>query len=410
MNSSYKHIRKKVLVSALVLALPLAALAAPSNDELNNEIKKLKSQLETLNNEVQQASEWKNPNTLVHMAGYADVGYTNSDATGDDGSFNVGTFAPIFHYQYRDLVMLESELEFEVTDDGETEIKLEYLTLDWFANDHITLVAGQFLSPIGQFRQNLHPSWVNKLPSAPPGFGHDGAAPVSDLGVQLRGGFYVAGLKANYAVYIGNGPELLAEIEPDPGNSAIIDGIELDGIEAEAFGADRDGEKVVGGRFGVLPLSSLEIGVSVLTGKATVTSFEEGEFTGVEPSLAAEPARDYDVTGVDVSWQAGNAGARYEYVKSEVAESAGSVAVDAAEWTTWYAQFAYKFLNKYEAVVRFTDFDSPHASADTEQTAVGVNYLFSNNFIGKLGFESNDNPNAGLEADDRWLLQLAYGF
>ena len=36
------------------------------------------------------------------------------------------------------------------------------------------------------------------------------------------------------------------------------------------FGNDRDGEKVFGGRFGIMPLPKLEIGVSLLTGKASV--------------------------------------------------------------------------------------------------------------------------------------------
>jgi len=39
-----------------------------------------------------------------------------------------------------------------------------------------------------------------------------------------------------------------------------------------------------------------------------------------------------------------------------------------------------------------------------------LNYLVTNNFIAKLGFESNDNPNAGQKAYDRTLVQLAYGF
>jgi len=376
-----------------------------------SELEQLKQDVERLKAEMAAASEWRNPNTLVHMAGYADVGYVNSDASGDDGSFNVGTFAPIFHYQYRDLVMLESELELTTSEDGETETALEYLTIDWFVNDYMVLVAGKFLSPIGQFRQNLHPSWINKLPSAPVGFGHDGAAPVSDLGVQARGGFHMGEMKATYAIYMGNGPELKAEIEPEAADSTAIDAIELDGVAAEAFGRDRDGEKVVGGRFSVLPVPTLEIGVSLLTGQARVTEFEAGEFTGVNPSLSSEPTRDYDVNGMDFSWRATALDVRGEYVKTEVAAAASSNASDAAEWSTWYLQLAYKFFNDdYEAVLRAGDFDSPHDSADQEQLALGLNRLFSNNFIGKLAYESNDNPNLGQQSDDRWLVQLSYGF
>ena len=399
---------KKYYLAALC---SLMFMSVNSTVFADSELELLKQDVERLKTEMAEASEWREPNTLIHLAGYADVGYVNSDASGDDGSFNVGTFAPIFHYQYRDLVMLESELELGIDEDGETDVALEYLTIDWFVNDYMVLVAGKFLSPIGQFRQNLHPSWINKLPSAPPGFGHDGAAPVSDLGVQARGGFHMGGMKATYAIYMGNGPELKAEIEPDAADSTGIEEVELDGVEAEAFGADRDGEKVIGGRFSILPMSTLEIGVSLLTGQATVTKFEAGEFTGTEPPLSSEPSRDYDVTGADFSWRGMSLDVRGEYVKTEVAEATTSNASDAAEWSTWYLQLAYKFFNDdYEAVLRVGDFDSPHASADQEQLALGLNRLFSNNFIGKLAYESNDNPNPGQQSNDRWLVQLSYGF
>ncbi len=420
MKHSCHSCRKKALVTALAASVSFGASgiagADASNAELQQQIDALQRQVTALNSEVQQAAEWKNPNTLVHMAGYTDVGFVKTDAAGDNGSFTVGSFSPIFHYQYRDIVMLESELEFEVAENGETETNLEYMTIDWFVNDNMILVAGRFLSPVGQFRQNMHPSWINKMPSAPPGFGHDGAAPVSDMGIQLRGGFHVGGMKANYAIYIGNGPELKAEVEDD--GAGAVDTIEYDGIEAEGFGADRDSEKVFGGRFGILPMPSLEIGVSFLSGKASVTEYEDLDtslFTITMPpdlDTTTFAASTYDVTGMDVSWRNKEMDVRYEYVKSELGgTNIGGFDIEAATWQTWYAQLAYKFPGaKYEAVVRYTDFDSPGTARDIQQTALGFNYLFTNNFVGKLGYESNDNPNAGLDADNRWLLQLAYGF
>ena len=243
------RVAKTIVFAVVASSFSTAALAEPSVEELaerlermQQEMDQLKQQLknsatkeevQVIKKDVATAGEWLQPDTLIHMAGYADVGYTDSES--EDSSFNVGTFAPIFHFQYRDLVMLESELEFEVGDDGETETNLEYLTIDWFINDYMVLVGGKFLSPIGQFRQNLHPSWINKLPSAPPGFGHDGAAPVSDVGFQLRGGFPIGAIRTNYAVYISNGPELIAEFEDGE--------FELDGVEAEGFGSDGDGEE-----------------------------------------------------------------------------------------------------------------------------------------------------------------------
>jgi hypothetical protein len=410
-----KKLVRTILFAVAAFTVSTTALAEPTVEELaerlermQQEMNQLKQQLkksatkeevQVIKQEVATAGEWQQPDTLIHMAGYADVGYTDSES--EDGSFNVGTFSPIFHFQYRDLVMLESELEFEVGDDGETETNLEYLTIDWFINDYMVLVGGKFLSPIGQFRQNLHPSWINKLPSAPPGFGHDGAAPVSDVGFQLRGGFPTGNVRTNYAVYISNGPELISEVEDGE--------FELDGVEAEGFGADRDGGKVIGGRFGIIPFAGFELGLSAASGKATVTSVEEGDSSALE----GEGARDYDVIGADFNWQYKAFNLRGEYVETEIGADTGSgtAASEGATWETWYTQGAYRVgQSKWELVARYTDFDSPHNSQDQQQWAIGTNYLFTNSFIGKFSYEFNDGL-IGSDADqDRFLFQMAYGF
>ena len=187
MINVFSQIRLGFLVLAAGLVLPGVSLADADYDALKAQVADLAAQLEkvqqalaqldqgrieqervrtneiiALKKDIDVAGEWRTPSSLIHLAGYTDVGYVNSDS--DYGSFNVGTFSPIFHFQYRDIVMFESELEFELSPDGETETNLEYLALNYFMNDHITLVGGLFLSPIGQFRQNLHPSWINKLP------------------------------------------------------------------------------------------------------------------------------------------------------------------------------------------------------------------------------------------------------
>ncbi|MCW8988109.1 MAG: OprO/OprP family phosphate-selective porin, partial [Gammaproteobacteria bacterium] len=98
-------------------------------------------------------------------------------------------------------------------------------------------------------------------------------------------------------------------------------------------------------------------------------------------------------------------------IKQEVGDDATSVAPTGGEWVAWYAQAAYRFNpSNWEAVLRYSEYDTPHASQDRNQTAIGVNYVFSSNFIGKLNYEINENPNAGLTAGDRVLVQLAYGF
>ncbi len=428
---------KPVVLATLMALGPTAVFAASEMDELRKTVDMLQKQLqqvqeqlktqeqkatsnappqatgeapvtrremEALRKEVATASEWRSPNTLVHLAGYSSVGYEKSQGNDDDGSFTVGQFSPIFHFQYRDLVMLESELEFEIEDDGSTNTNLEYLTIDWFMNDYATLVAGKFLSPVGQFRQNLHPTWINKMASAPPGFGHDGAAPVSDIGVQIRGGYPIGQVRTNYALFVSNGPEL---------SSGTEDGIgfELEGVDAEGFNKDADGTKVFGGRLGILPVAGLELGISGATGKAMVTKVEGDLLPG--DNLDDESKRDYDVYGADFNFQYRSFGVRGEYVKTKVGStSQGLTASGSANWETWYTQAAYRFLpTRFEAVARYTDFDSAVDANDQEQWAVGLNYLFTSNFIAKVNYEFNDGKDGATTQDDnRFLAQLAYGF
>ena len=404
-------LKRKPLVLAVSLALPMmTSVTQASETDLQAQIDALQNQVTALSSEVQQAAEWKNPNTLVHMAGFADVKYIKPE--NGDGSFGIGSFSPIFHYQYRDIVMLEAEVELTVADDGETSTTLEYMTIDWFVSDYAVVIAGKFLSPIGQFRQNIHPSWVNKVVSAPPGFGHDGAAPISDMGVQLRGGFPLGSVRTNYSLYVSNGPELKSATDDE------VD-FELDGVAAEGFGADRDGRKTYGGRFAVLPVSSLEIGLSYATGKAAVTVLEENGVnppaTGLEPGvfIPDQELRDYDVSGADFVLFNGNMSLRGEYVKTEIGSSTtGATAGDGGTWEALYTQFAYRVPDtKWEGVIRYGDFDAPGLLRDQKQTALGINYLVTNNFIAKFSYEFNDAEVAGSIADDdRLLTQLAYGF
>ncbi len=385
-----KHALRRTLLSLAMASTIASTYSAASQstslrtDSTNQEINALWQTVEKLQQQVAAAEEWKAPNTLIHMAGYADVNYISTD---NGSNFATGAFAPIFHYQYQDKVMLESELAFTVNELGETEVEMEYFTIDYFINDNAALVMGRFLSPLGQFRQNFHPSWINKLPSAPQGFGHGGAAPIADVGVQVRGGFKIgSSINANYAVYTGNGV------------GAEIDTGEIEEAHSPGFNADLDGAKNYGGRFGLyLPDGKLDLGFSWATGKA-------GEIGGRSADFAEK--RDWDFIGADFTWHLGGLDVRGEYVKQSYAERADGSA-EGADFDATYVQVAYRFpATKWEAVARTSKYNKPDDTLD--RTSAGVNYIFTSSVIGKLAYETNDNK-AGT-AEDRILLQMAYGF
>ena len=338
---------------------------------------------------TQSATTFTDATSVTHLSGYASADYVSVE---NGPSAFVANFNPMFHFLYENKILWEAELEVVVEENGETEIGLEYTTVDWFLNDNLTLIAGKFLSPIGNFRQNLHPSWINKLPSAPPGFGHDGAAPISEVGVQLRGVAPMGNSRLNYAFFLGNGPKIEGE-----------DG-EIHAIEAEGFASDPDDEKVFGGRVAFLPIPSLELAVSGATGDAAVV-----EDDGID--VEGDPKRGYQVLGFDASYQWNNLDLRGEYVKQEVDPNPLSIAPEGGVWETWYAQAAYKFADgKWEGVARYTDFQSPHADDTQEQLALGINYLITPSAFLKFGYESNNGEPGEITDADRWILQIAYGY
>lgn len=338
------------------------------------------------------AAEWQNATSAFHLSGYGAASYV--DQEGANGEFGGVTFNPILHFQYRNQILWESELELEIDQDGATDVTLEYSTIDWLINDHVTLLAGKFLSPLGQFRQNLHPAWINKLPSAPPGFGHDGAAPAADVGVQLRGGLPLPrAAHLNYAVYVGNGPQLEA------------DGGEIHGIVSEGFTRNAD-DPVVGGRLGFLPMPNLEIGVSGAVGKATLTTAD-----GVAIEDGDEPARDYGALGADLVYRWKDLEGRGELIRQKVDDAPGSLAEEGGTWRAWYLQLAYRLGSRpWEGIVRYSDFNSPHPEQRQDQWMIGFEYLIASNAMVKLGYEFNDGLSQTETDANRWLLQLAYGY
>jgi len=398
------------VAALIVLFFPLSAFSDQAYDDLKEQVDALQKQLQQVQEQLEQyrnqaaseqtvaeirndiaevsatASEWKRAESVVHLAGYGDATY--SDSQHENGAFSGARFNPIFHYQYKDLVMLEAEAEMEVEDDGGTSTNLEYSTIDLFVNDNLLLVGGKFLSPVGYFRQNLHPSWINKLPTAPSGFGHDQAAPVSDVGFGARGGFQIGGAPRyiNYAAYMANGPVL------------EIDGDEIAGIEAEGQTSNDDGKFVYGGRLGILPIPGLEIGLSGATG--SIAGGDESDVT-----------RDYDVYGTDFAYQWNRLRLRGEYIEQKVGSDASSAAPGSASWEAWYVQAAYHFLpDRWETVFRYSDYDSAQDTEDQKQLAVGINYLLSANAMAKFAYDFNNGKNGSEAGDDGFQFQFAYGF
>jgi len=329
---------------------------------------------------------------VSHLGGY---GFVNFVAPQDgNAAFSQVGFNPIFHYSYDDKIFFEGELELEAEEDGSTSTALEFANISWLFGDNAMLVAGKFLSPLGNFRQNVHPAWINRFATMPLGFMDGGAAPIADVGLQLRGSLAagVAG-QFTYAGFATNGPTLEADLD------------EIEAIATEGGTGNADGNFTVGGRVGWFPVPTLEIAGSYARGRVSVTSIEGEE-------AEDEPTRSYRFYGADFNWQPlPGLGVRGEYARQRAGGAETSVAPDSAVWRTWYTQAAYRFNGlPWEVVARYGDFKSNNDMMSASQFGAGINYWLTASTVIKAGYEFN-NPDSPMSAvGDKFIMQIAHGF
>jgi hypothetical protein len=240
------NIMKKILPIILLFVLALISYEPSYGQSEEEEIK-------SLNEKINYLMPGK---SKFLLRGYAHSGIEY--IPDEELTFVGGAFNPLFIYRQSDKLLFEAELETAFGND-EFEIALEYANISYLLSKTMTLRLGKIIVPFGIFTDRLHPAWINKFPTPPLGFGHDGILPNTDIGIELSGGAYAGNLKYNYAFYLINGPQLNTgeEHEDDMGKLEYGKAI------------DNNFNKSMGTRIGILPFanSSLEIGFSAMIGK-----------------------------------------------------------------------------------------------------------------------------------------------
>lgn len=338
---------------------------------------------------------FKPSKTQFMIRGYGHTGLnTLSNGEETESSYVGSAFAPIFLFKHSDRFMFEAELEFEL-EGNELEVGLEYANVMYVLNKNMTIRAGKFLLPFGTFMERLHPAWINRLPTRPLGFGHDGIAPSSGIGVELRGAFDLGGPKLNYSVYSTNGPRLKdGSDEPEEAGMLLFQNFE-----------DNNNSKAFGGRIGLLPFadSSAEIGFSAYS--ANKVGASDSEYKNVGAFLYAI---DFSYIKqipalkgfIDIKGQYNNSNidnATYIEIEDDIEE----------EYTfnnksnSFYTQLSYRptmassdFLKKLEVVGRYSNFNTPEGAEWEEQSdqyAFGLNYWLSWRSVIKVAYQTTDS-------------------
>lgn len=309
----------------------------------------------------------------------------------------LATFAPIFLYRVTDWILFEAEPEFELDSDGDTEINLEYAQADIVLNDYATFVGGKFLLPFGEFIQQLHPAWINKLVSNPLPYreGEEGGLmPFSNVGAQFRGGAQLLGREGvdlAYTVYIANGPRFESD--------QVGAGFNTNNI-------DNNVGKGYGARLSLYPiplsaeLGRIELGASTFDGKWD----DGGDFW-------------FTSWGIDSAYQFDELEVRGEYLQTYRQMPAG---VGNDNRQGWYIQTSYRlsrvpldYVNRLELIARYSGVNQRAVTNDElvphpRQVALGIDYWLTPSVVGKLEYD-RDLPRDAPD-NDAVRAQVAVGF
>jgi hypothetical protein len=357
---------------------------------------------------------YKPSKTQFMIRGYGHTGIDNITTNGEKESSYVGSaFAPIFLFKHSDKLMFEAELEFALENNA-LEIGLEYANVMYVANDYLTIRAGKFLLPFGTFMERLHPSWINRFSTKPLGFGHDGIAPSSGIGVELRGAVNLGGPRLNYSIYSTNGPRLKdGSIESAEAGMLLFSNFE-----------DNNTSKAFGGRLGLLPFSdsSTEIGFSAYSTNGAGT-----EGTVYEDVGAFLYALDFSFIK-QIPAISGMVDIKAQYNNSKVDnatyfdEEDGDTYTFDNESNSFYTQLSYRptmadsdFVKKLEFVGRYSSYNAPVGAewaGESEQYAFGLNYWLTWRSLIKVSYQTTDTI-GGHDGDGNtkgFFIHWAIGF
>jgi hypothetical protein len=338
-------------------------------------------------------------NHNFQILGDAEFQYAKS--AGQNGSFVLADFAPIFLYRAGDNILFEAGFDTTLQNNAptspgySTSFDLSFAQLDYVMNDYMTLAVGDLLLPLGTYTER-GAGWLNKIPDDP--LAVDALIPGSGAGAELLGAVPLgdAGKFINYAVYGVNGPSSA----DGTGDAGALDlggnvGFRSDGVVSNLHGSPSGGA-----RLGIFlpfkPHYDLELGISGQSG-------------------------EWDNAGTHL-WTAGvldaalHLGANFEAKGEYIVSRYGSDDLGLIHQQGWYAQAGYKLaglnlelpaINNMEIVGRY---DSLHDGLGTitERYTVGYVYYFTSTllFEGDYEFLHSTDPTQV----NQLIFQLSLGF
>jgi hypothetical protein len=350
---------------------------------------------------IQPASPGMNALHNFTMVGDAEVQY--GQAKGQNGTFSLADFAPIFLFRANDNILFEAGFDVTLQNNTDattgnpnggssTSVSMSFGQLDYFLNDYVTVVAGYMVLPLGTYSERAA-GWLNKIPDDPlpvdflPGAG---------VGAQLRGAVPVgaSGQMLTYSVYGVNGPS-------STDGTADAGSLDLGGNVGDT--PNLNGNPSGGGRIGWFypwkPHYDVELGVSGQTGTWSSGNYLWSALV-LDAAVHISPYVEVKGEFID-TWQQ--------------TDNAGNIRPNG-----WWVQTSYKLaglnldmpvVNDLELVGRYDTANNAQNST-TDRLTAGFVYYLTNTLLLEGDYEWLDNrgDNANGLPSSQFVVQLSYGF
>ena len=337
------------------------------------------------------------------MVGDAEVQY--GQAKGQNGTFSLADFAPIFLFRANDNILFEAGFDVTLQNNtgtnghpngSSTSVSMSFGQLDYLLNDYVTVVAGYMLMPLGTY-QERGAGWLNKIPDDP--LPVDDLLPGSGVGAQLRGSVPVgqSGQMLTYSVYGVNGPSS-TDGTADAGSLDLSGNVGGDAVNSPNLNGNPSGGGRIGWFYPWKAHYDIELGVSGQSGTWSGNYL----WSALVLDAAIHISPYFEVKG--------------EYINTwEETDNAGTIQPQG-----WWVQTSYKLaglnldapvVNDVELVGRYDTVNNAQDSTYDRYTT-GFVYYITNTLLFEGDYEWLISH--GLNADglpsSQFILQLSYGF
>ncbi len=390
---------RKHALAVVVASLGTVAQAA-TLEELAAQVQAQQAQIEALTAAVEKketataGNEWFRSTTL---GGYGELHFShNKRAKGNDAlgtpkgdpqgdSMDFHRFVLFIGHQYSENVRFFSELELEHSLAGEGkpgEVELEQAYIEWdYAKSH-SLVAGQFLLPIGFFNETHEPDTFYGVERP--------AVENTVLGaVWWEGGTMLRG-------------ELGAGVKYDVAATSGLN---------DPAGKIRDGRQKVAKANADDHAYTVRLRYTGVAGLDTGVTYQRQQDMSQGACVTNDKCGQADLLVGHVALRKGAVGLRGVYAQWEVE---GLTNGAGTQWG-WYAEPSYRVTPKLGVFARYSEWDTADgvgggAESRSEQVLGGVNFWLTERVVFKFDVQNENGPVSRSDDKEGYNLGVGYSF